>query len=68
MSNKPWINHKQMKCSEQDHHTPASLRFSGLFLTLRDIDSSTSVVLELSLLTLTKNYTNKSTFWSDINK
>lgn len=37
-------------------HTSANLRFSGLTLALREIDSNTSAVLEFSLLTLTKNY------------
>lgn len=37
-------------------NTSANLRFSGLTLTLREIDSNTSAVLEFSLLTLTKNY------------
>lgn len=35
--------------------TSASLRFSGLTLTLLEMDSRTSAVLEFSLLTLTKN-------------
>lgn len=36
--------------------TSASLRFSGLTLTLLEMDSRTSAVLEFSLLTLTKNW------------
>lgn len=50
------------------NHTSVSLRFSGLILTLRDIDSSTSLVLEFSLLTLTRNYTSKWISYKHVKK
>lgn len=47
--------HNDRKKKTQKFVTSASLRFSGLTLTLLEMDSRTSAVLEFSLLTLTKN-------------